>query len=624
VWDDDAHLTSVGLRSLSGLWRIWFDVGATQQHYPLAHSAFWLMHRLWGDTTLGYHLVNITLHASSAFLFGLILRRLGVPGAWLAALIFAIHPVEVESVAWMTELKNTLSGACYLGAALAYLRFDDDRRRVWYGLAMGLFVLALLSKTVTATLPAALLVVFWWQRGALRMREDVTPLLPFVALGAASGLFTAWVERTYIGAEGASFDFSVVERALIAGRALWFYLGKLVWPANLVFVYPRWDIDAHAWWQYLYPAGFVALVAGVWLVRGRSRAPLAALLLFAGTLFPALGFFNVYPFVFSFVADHFQYLAGLPIIALLAAGLTLGARVVVERRQAAVASWARPMAAALLIASPAMVLTWRESGQYVDGETLYRSTISRNPSCWMAYSNLGRLIQERGGPTPDPRVLEQASAEYREALRLKPDFSQAHNNLASTLLDLGRFDEADAEYREALRLKPDDPEVRTNLGLVSQRRGNDLQSTGRLDEAMAAYREALRLNPSDSEAHHNLGTALARLGRLEEAAGEYEATIRINPGSAKARRNLGVALLRMGRFDSAIAHLADALRLEPGPAAAHDLASAHNEFGVALAQQNRFREAASEFTEAVRVAPDFAEARDNLARALGMIKDSHG
>ena len=244
LWDDDAHITRVDLRSLHGLSRIWFDIGATQRYYPVTHSAFWVLHRLFGDATLGYHLLNISLHATAAFLFAVILRRLAVPGAVLAAFIFALHPVHVESVAWITELKNTLSGVLYLSAALAYLRFDMDRRRQWYALALGLFALALLSKTVTATLPAALLVVFWWQRGQLRLREDVLPLLPFFAFGIIGGAVTSWVERTHIGAAGAAFDLSLIERALIAGRAIWFYLAKLVWPANLVFVYPRWNIDS--------------------------------------------------------------------------------------------------------------------------------------------------------------------------------------------------------------------------------------------------------------------------------------------------------------------------------------------------------------------------------------------
>ena len=240
IWDDDAHVTSPQLRSLDGLARIWIQLSATQQYYPLVHSAFWLEHRLWGNSPLGYHLVNILLHAFAALLLARLLQRLKIPGAWLAAAIFALHPVQVESVAWVSELKNTLSGTFYLGAALAYLRFDQSRRRGDHALALGLFLLGLMSKTVIATLPAALLVVCWWQRGRLSWRRDALPLVPFFVTGVAAGLFTAWVERHFGGAQGSEYDFSIVERFLIAGRAIWFYLGKLCWPVNLVFMYPRW------------------------------------------------------------------------------------------------------------------------------------------------------------------------------------------------------------------------------------------------------------------------------------------------------------------------------------------------------------------------------------------------
>ena len=232
------------LQSPEGLWRIWFDLTATQQYYPLTHSAFWVMARLWGASTLGYHLVNILLHALSATLVVVILRRLAVPGAALAGLIFALHPVHVESVAWIAELKNTLSGVLYLTALLAWLHFERHRRAMWYVAASLTFVLALLAKTVTATLPGALLVVLWFARGRLRWRHDVLPVLPLAAVGLVDGLLTAWVERTLIGAAGAEFQLSFVERVLLAGRAAWFYLGKIVWPIDLVFVYPRWSIDA--------------------------------------------------------------------------------------------------------------------------------------------------------------------------------------------------------------------------------------------------------------------------------------------------------------------------------------------------------------------------------------------
>ena len=356
LWDDAAHVTRPELRSLHGLWRIWSDLGATQQYYPLLHSAFWVEYKLWGDATLGYHLLNLLLHAAAAILVMLIMRRLGLPGAWLAALIFALHPVCVESVAWIAEQKNTLSTVFYLSAALLYLHFDQTRRRSQYFLALALFVMALLSKTVTDTLPAALLVVFWWRRGRIGWKRDVLPLLPWFALGAAAGIFTAWVERTLVGAEGPDFALTLVERFLVAGRAIWFYVGKLVWPANLMFFYPRWRVDSTEWWQYLFPLAALAALAGLCLLARKRRGPLAGALIFAGTLFPALGFFNVYPFVYSYVADHFQYVASLGIIVPVAswlAGITPLSNLRSLRRFASVgqdgilrpiggALWARP------------------------------------------------------------------------------------------------------------------------------------------------------------------------------------------------------------------------------------------------------------------------------------------
>jgi hypothetical protein len=246
VWDDDGHMTKPELRSAAGLVRIWTELGATQQYYPLVHTTFWVEHRLFGDSTPGYHALNILLHFFSALLLVAILRRLDIPGAWLAGWIFALHPVMVESVAWITELKNTLSGVFFLGTALAYVTFDRTRSKRHYAIALVLFFCGLLAKSVIVTLPGALLVVFWWMRGRISWRRDVVPLLPFFAIGLVAGLFTAWVERRFIGAVGGDFNLTFVERCLIAGRALWFYLSKLLFPANLIFIYPRWHIDSAA------------------------------------------------------------------------------------------------------------------------------------------------------------------------------------------------------------------------------------------------------------------------------------------------------------------------------------------------------------------------------------------
>ncbi len=681
LWDDDAHLTRPDLRSVEGLWRIWFDLGATQQYYPLVHSLFWLQARLWGDNPLGYHLVSLGLHGTSAFVLVLILRRLAIPGAVLAGVIFALHPVHVESVAWMTELKNTLSGTFYLGAALAYLQFDRLRQGRFYGRALALFVLALLSKTVAATLPAALLVVFWWQRGRLGWRRDVVPLVPLFALGAAGGLTTAWVERTFVGATGADFTLSLIERGLIAGRAVAFYLGRLIWPADLMFIYPRWEVSDTVWGQYLYPLGVAGLLLGLWHLRRWSRAPLAALLLFCVTLAPALGFVDIYPFRFSFVADHFQYLASIGIIALGAGTLT----VVLRQFTVASTTWGR-VAVAVAVGVPLALVTRSESRQYIDAETLYRSTLGRNPSSWLAHLNLGVIESTR--PTPNfPAAIEQFEAalklspneprihanlgtawermgRYQQALdahltavRLAPTQVEPRVNVAVDLQYLGRFDEAAAAYAEVLRLAPDLTAAHFNRALV-------LLELGRDEEAIAHLREAIRLDPQKADARKVLddvtvgragavarrAAALAAAGRFAEAAGQYELAVRLSPESARLRVGLGDALWRAGRLDDAEAELRLALKLPPDDPVAYDTlgnvlqatgrfeeaekmyrqalalptgagrAEIHNDLGVALARQGRQTEAVAKFREALRLKPDFAPAKANLARALKLAR----
>ena len=440
LWDDSAHLTAPALRSFQGLWRIWRDVGTTQQYYPLMHSAFWLEHRFWGDAVAGYHLTNITLHAVSACLVVMIVRRLALPGAWLAGFVFALHPVFVEGVAWISEQKSTLSGVFCLASLLTYLYFDQTRRIATYLLATGLFVLALLSKTVTATLPAVLLVIFWWQRGRLAWKRDLLPLLPWFALGTSAGLFTAWMERTLIGARGAAFMLTPAQRVLIAGRAIFFYAGKLLWPVNLTFSYPRWQVDPAVWWQWLFPAGVLALAISLAFAARRYRGPLAGFLIFAGTLFPVLGFLNVYPFRYSYVADHFQYLASLGIIVPASSVLTKVAGRTSSGRTVTIA-----LSAMLLLLIG--VLTWRQSGAYRDVETLYGETIARNPASFLAHNNLGVVFLER------PGRLQDAITEFQAALRIEPNYPEAHNNLGLALSRVrGRLPEAIAEYQAALRI----------------------------------------------------------------------------------------------------------------------------------------------------------------------------
>ncbi len=625
LWDDSGHVTPPELQSLHGLWRIWFHREATQQYYPLLHSVFWIEHQFWGDSVVGYHLTNVLLHALSACLVVMIVRILRRPGAPLAGLIFALHPVCVEAVAWISEQKSTLSAVFYLASALIYLRFDRDRRKRLYFLALGSFVLALLSKTVTATLPAALLIVLWWRKGRFEWKRDVSPLVSWILVGAAAGLFTAWVERADIGAHGADFNLSVGQRLLIAGRALWFYLSKLLWPYNLTFIYPRWDVNTGAAWQYLFPVAFlIVLILFAMAARRGERGPLAALLYFSVTLFPVLGFLNIYPFLYSYVADHFQYLASLAIVIPAAITLTrLTNRM--HRTPGAIV----PVSITLILA----VLAWRQSRMYRDPEILYRETIDRNPSCWMAHNNLGNVMAQLPGRSGE------AIQEYEAALRIKSGYAEAHYNLANLLFN-DDLPDAIAHYQAAILAKPDFAEAYANLGTALARVPSRLpdaiteyksairlkpglavthfdlanalsQIPDRLPEAIAEYRKAIELDPGYLEAHYNLGNVLAKgADRLPEAIAEYQAVLRIRPNFLEARISLGSVLGRIpDRLPDAIAEDDAALRLDP------DSEEAHYNLGVALAQvPGRAREAIAHLEFALRTHPDLGPARQLIER----------
>ena len=566
VWDDDAHVTKPELRNAAGLVRMWVDPSATQQYYPLTHSGFWLQSWAFGEDPVGYHVVNVLLHALSAVLVWLTLRRLLVPGALLAAAIFLVHPVHVESVAWISELKNSLSGVFYLAAALAYLRYappeapaGEPRDLRGWTLAFVLFVCALASKTVTATLPVALLLIYWWKRGRLSWRRDVVPWVPFLVVGVGAGLTTAWIEWTVIGARGTDYAFSVVERTLIAGRVFWFYLAKLLWPFDLIFIYPRWTIDSGAWWQYLYPLAALALVGTAWALRGRiGRGPVTGLLFFAGTLFPVLGFVNVYPFKFSFVADHFQYLASLGIITLVSAGFVLGLRQL-HTRGLPVARLGGALGVLLLAALG--WLSWQQAHIYEDAETLWVDTSRRNPGSFMAHNNLGYEYSRQGR-------YDEAQRAYETAIEIKPDFDQAYFNIGRLHGKLGRHEQAIEMYESAIALRPSYADAYYNLGIE---RG----ALGQHREAMLAFSDAVEARPDFAEAHFNLGSAYGRLGMYPEAVKAFESAIALQPDYHEAQFNLGVAYRGMGRTREAIERYRSVIESRP------EYAEAYGNLGVA-------------------------------------------
>ena len=630
VWDDDSWTTNLTplFQNASGLRSIWFQPTALQQYYPLSATTFWLDYQLWNVWTPPYHVENVLLHALAALLFWRLLLRLQLPGAWLAAALFALHPVMAESAAWITERKNVLSLALYLGAFLAYWRYaqgvtgdrpsPDFRLRqaparqvgaasgpyasrftghssratchvsLFYGLAFVLFTCALLAKTTAFSLPAAILLIGWWKRGQIRWRADVLPTLPFFALALGLCAVTAWLEY-HACAQDPDFDLTFPQRCLIAGHAFWFYLSKLFWPANLCFVYPRWQPDPGAVWQWLYPATALGMLFTLWQARRRlGRGPVTALLFYVGTLFPVLGFLNAYGMRYSFVWDHWVYLSSLGIIALAA---VLVARTAEVLRKPAVA-----YGFAAIVLPVFAVLTWRQAGMYKDVETLWRQTLIRNPGCWMAHYNLGNYLAKQGH-------LEEAAEHYHSAIRMNPNSPDAPYNLGRVLAAEGRLDEAIENYRRAIQIDPNCFDALNNLGTA-------LAAKGRFEEAIESFRQAIQINPNLYYALDNLGLVLANRGRFDEAIKNFHQAVQTNPNYPEAQYHLGNALAARGRWEEAIASYRQAIRIKP------DYSDALNRLGTALASRGRFDEAIENFRQVIRINPNNHAALNNLGIAL--------
>ncbi|MFH1278608.1 MAG: tetratricopeptide repeat protein [Candidatus Eisenbacteria bacterium] len=605
IWDDARYVTeNEALRSAGGLARIWFDVGATIQYYPMVFSTFWVEQRLWGLHPLGYHLVNVLLHGGSAILLWMILRRLSLPGAWLAAALFALHPVQVESVAWITERKNVLSGFFYLAAMLAWVGWArpdkpaagarGDRRL--YTAALAFFVFALFSKTVTSSLPAAALLVLYWKRGRITLK-DGAPLLPFFAAGIAMGTLTGWMEKNVVGAVGADWDYSFVERLLVAGRALWFYLGKLLVPVNLAFNYPMWTIDEGSVVAWTMPAAAVLAGALLFAYRNRiGRGPLVAALFFGGTLFPALGFIDVYPMRYSFVADHFQYLACIGPFALVAAAAATrlagaGRRLPAGETPGGIYA----IGAAIVIVLGA--LTWRQAVPYENIITLWQDTLKKNPASFLAHNNMATHLVDWGR-------LDDAIRHLSDAVRLKPDFYEARCGLGTALTEKGRTAEARFQLEAGRDLRPDKPWAWVYLG-------DAYRAESKPEEAIENYERALEVDPSNARARNNLANLLSEMGRFEKAIPHYREAIRLDQRNANSRRNLALALTAGGKADEAVREYREVLRIDP-----QDLPARFN-LAELLEGLGEKEAAAEEFRAVLRIEPRFAPARAALEKLEG-------
>ena len=631
IWDDESHLTqNPCVVGPLGLKEIWTTTQAV--YYPLVLTTFWALHRLFGLSPLPYHLLNISFHVASAILLWRILQVLRVRGAWLGAALWALHPVMVQSVAWVTELKNTQSCVFYLLSILFFLKWEDqggavsrssqprtgDRRSLVFVLSLLLFLLATLSKTSVVMLPFVLALCVWWMRGRIRWR-DTLALAPFALISVVASAWTIWEQRFHARAVGPDWVQTFPERLIIAGKAIWFYLGKLVWPHPLIFIYPRWDVDSSKVVAYLPLLAAIAGLVALWFIHAKwGRALFFAAAYYVVSLFPVLGFFSVYFFRYSFVSDHFQYLASMGPLALTGAGIaTLLGRFcetpadfvshpdTVPRSGSTIATPRRRLVLSGALCGILLVsigsLTWRQTAEYRDLFALYTATLQKNPDCWMAHYNLGIVLSEQG-------EADQAIDHYRRAVALRPDYAEAHYNLGRLLVEHGQLADAIAHYERAAAINPADAEAQNNLGVT-------LFGIGRPDDAIAHYQKALEIRPDYAEASCNLANALITKDDFDGAIARYTACLAAIPDQEEAQYNLASALLRKGRTDEAIIQYQKVLQMQP------ESADAHANLGIAWLAKGRVRDAMEEYTKALQISPENLAALSNLAWLLATSPD---
>ena len=634
IWDDESHLTQnpciVGPLGLKEVW-----TSGRAIYYPLVLTTFWTLHKFVGLSPWPYHLLNVLLHAGSAVLLWQVLRQLNVRGAWLGAALWALHPVMVQSVAWVTELKNTQSGFFYLLSVFCFLKSEaaiqgralsdspfrqtGEHRFLLFALSLSFFILATLSKPSVVMVPVVLFLCIWWRAGRPHW-HDVLALAPFVLISALASVWTIFEQKFHAGATGAEWEQTWPDRLIIAGRAIWFYLAKLIWPHPLIFIYPRWEIDSSQLTAYLPLLAALTGLVVLWLNCAKwSRAVFFAVAYYVVSLFPVLGFFNVYFFRYSFVSDHFQYLASMGPLALVGAGITI----LVERfygtpleagsdrdvlqlsAEAAQPPGALKKAPFLGICGVLVLslvfMTWRQTAVYHNLVTLYTATLTRNPGCWMAHYNLGIALNKQGD-------IDGAIVHYRQALELRPSYAEAHYNLGRLLVQEGQLDEAITHYEKALEMSPGDADAHNNLGAA-------LLASGRVDEAIAHYRKALVTQPDRADASCNLASALLSKKDLDGAIAYYSACLATLPNQPEAQYNLASALFRRGRTDEAIIHYQKVLELSP------DNADAHANLGSAFLAKGRVPDAIAEYSDALRIAHDNVAAQSNLAWLLATAAD---
>ncbi len=601
LWDDDwLVVNNPHLSGLNGLARIWqCTLGGDKRipdYYPVTWTSFWIERHLWGKNPTGYHVTNILLHAVNAVLVWLVLARLGVRWAWLAGALFAVHPVNVASVAWIAERKNTLSMLFYLLSLWCYLRFDEEGGWRWYVQALGAFLLALLSKTSVVMLPVVLLLVGWWRRDKIT-RRNLLASLPFFAMAIGLSILGI-LYQTYVVIHGApirppkeGFFF----RLAVAGIAPWFYMLKTFFPHPLAMVYPRWEIDPKGLVYYLPGLALVGVMALLWWLRRWCKGVLVALVYFVVMLFPVLGFFTMYYHLYSFVADHWLYVPIIGLLALLAGGAEF-----LSRR------WARgvvPVIVAILVIVLG-VMTWKHNGVYSDNIRLWKDNIAKYPDHFLPYFNLGYALDNQG-------FYDDALANYEKSIQLKGDFERSYVSIGNILAKRNDYLQAARYFDQALRIYPGSATARMDIGVM-------LHVMGRNDEAIYQLQQALNRDEYNVGVHVNLAKILADTGQMDQALVHARRAVQLDPSDADARFALARYLARSGRAEESINECQQVLNLRP------DFIDTHSLLGMQLRATGRSTEAAEHFRKVLQMRPDDADAMNNLAITLADLGNLKG
>ena len=608
IWDDDSYLTgNLLIRSLDGLIKLWTVPGSHPQYYPMVFTTYFLEYKLWGLSPTGYHIVNILLHGISCLLLWQLLKKIGLKGAWLAAMVFALHPVMVESVAWITERKNVLSLVFYLCGMLAGIRLlnlgsnknplqNKSQTTVTWGILLLCYVLALLSKTVTVSLPAALLVMAWWRYGRLSKRT-VLLMLPLFVIGITLGLHTAHLEKVTVGAVGQDWDTSLLQRTLLAGQITWFYVGKLLYPEPLIFMYHRWAIDQTSLLQWLPTLAAIGVI-GTLLVtcKKTGRGPLAAVFLFVGTLFPALGFFNVYPMRFSYVADHFQYHASLAMIVLVVCGL----RQLLDR-----SSFQRPAVAAVIIMLASLGwITYERCFAYQDAKTLWLDTLVQNPNSSIALYNLGAMAIEDDQPA-------NALALFNMAVIAHPNRPLPYYSRSAAYKALGQKQNYLADMRRTIKRFNGYEIERAQPHMIL---GNDAMTRKQWQEAANQSEQYIRCMPNRSAGYVMLGKACLPLEDHQRAITMLQKAIELGDSQASTWYNLGFAFQKQNQFKDAIACYTQSLAKKPkNPDTLTNLA------GI-LAQSGQFQRALAYQHQALKITGHKSHLQNLVRMRIGYAK----